>query len=297
MPLFAQAGDNTHISVAEKHPGDFLAGINPPTRFYCGFLPLFVLLALPAAAFDLKADYGFHDFVVPEVSSHTFGINAHLQTTHQFQVGPEMDISLDLFAEHDVDDLDPDHIPVWWKSAIHMGDKILGSGEATALSWIFDLNGMRNTVSSIEKQYKVFPGLRADFNADGWRLSLQATVGYYFMEIDDDVPRTFGYERDDLDHGKWGYSLLAETTIPIGVSCRLTGGLQLWSESDTWLQQQARVEFGFKLTESTELVFGAEYNDYNLSVYDKEDPSSPAYHPVLPTPDDMLLRISYRHQW
>jgi hypothetical protein len=268
-----------------------------PTRFVCRLLPLFVLLALPAAAWELKADYGFHDFVVPEVSSHTFGINAHLQTTHKFQVGPEMDISLDLFAEHDVDDLDPDHIPVWWKSAIHMGDTLLETGQKTALAWVFDLNGMRNTVSSIEKQYKVFPGMRANFNADGWRLSLQAAVGYYFMEIDDDVPRTFGYERDDLDHGDWGYSLLAEATIPFGVSCRLTGGLQLWSERATWLQRQARVEFGIKMTQSTELVVGAEYNDYNLSVYDMEDPSSPTYHPILPTHEDMLFRISYRHQW
>jgi hypothetical protein len=258
---------------------------------------LFTLLALQAQALEWKFAYGIHDFVVPEVDSHTLGINTHIGTSYQGKSGLVFDFSLDLFLDHDVDDLDPDHIPVWWMSGIHTGNKFAQPSPGTTLSWEVDLFGMRNTVSCIEKQYKVFPGVRADFGAGAARLSLLAAAGYYFMEIDDDTPRTRGYDRGDFDHGEPAVSLMAETTLPLGKNCQLIAGYQIWAESSAWLQQQGRLSLGFPMNVNSELVIGVEYNQYNLSVYDKEPTTSPTYQSILPWDADMLVRVSYRKNW
>ena len=48
--------------------------------------------------------------------SHTLGVNASLLLEHKTQSDILLTAALDAYIDVDVDKLDPDHIPVWFKS-------------------------------------------------------------------------------------------------------------------------------------------------------------------------------------
>ena len=57
------------------------------------------------------------------------------------------------------------------------------------LQWQVTLDGKRNTVSSVEKQSKLFPAIVARFDNQKFYAGLTLGGGHYMLEIDDDVPR------------------------------------------------------------------------------------------------------------
>ena len=69
-----------------------------------------LLLAGAAAASDAaerRYSIGLHDFAVPDVDSHTYGIDASVSVEKQTESGKHLVGSVDLFVDHDKDDLDP----------------------------------------------------------------------------------------------------------------------------------------------------------------------------------------------
>jgi len=45
------------------------------------------------------------------------------------------------------------------------------------------------------------PGISVDYDTENTGAGLAAFVGLYYLEIDDDIPKTRGYGRSDYGHG------------------------------------------------------------------------------------------------
>lgn len=104
------------------------------------------------------------------------------------------------------------------------------------LGWTADLNTRVNTVSFIERQIQALPALLATYKGEAVQASARAGVGYFFLEIDDDVPKERGYVRDDLRNTTFTESLGTDAAIRLAAAWKLVGRAQgQWDGSD-WLQ-------------------------------------------------------------
>ena len=68
-----------------------------------------------AAEADWRYAIGVHDFAVPDVDSHTYGLNGSVSLDKRTDSGRHLFGSFDLFLDRDKDHLDTDHIPLGWQ--------------------------------------------------------------------------------------------------------------------------------------------------------------------------------------
>lgn len=94
------------------------------------------------------------------------------------------------------------------------------------LGWTADLNTRVNTVSFIERQIQALPALLATYKSEAVQASARAGVGYFFLEIDDDVSKERGYVRDDLRNTTFTESLGTDAAIGLAAAWKLVGRAQ-----------------------------------------------------------------------
>ncbi len=257
----------------------------------------------PALAWDWGWGLGVHDFVVPEESSHTFGANGTLSVDHKTSRGLVFTGAADVLVDIDKDDLDPDHIPIWFRSDYRLTYPLAKLGEATTFEAVADLNGKRNTVSSVEVQIKAFPGLALVHTGRGgaWHAGVQLAAGWYSLEIDDDVPKTRGYDRGDLSNDVLAWAARLDGGVQLGAT-KVYGAVQHWGDGDGTLEDQARLELSWDASgwrKDSRLVLFAEYTRYNLDPYHEEAPldEAGAIVPILPWDHDVYVRFSFQTRW
>jgi hypothetical protein len=233
---------------------------------------------------------GAHDFAVPDVDSHTYGIVGGASIDKHTSGGRHLTGSIDLFLDRDKDDLDPDHIPIRWD--VHLGsDGEMWRGARTRLGWTADFNTRMNTVSSVEREITALPAIVGWYDGDHVRTSLKTGAGWFFLEIDDDVPKTRGYDRSDFRNSTLAYTIAGDLEIRIGACCKIFGQAQEWWDSHDWLQTQYEAALHVDAShwkKESELVLSADVYEYNLDVYQR--PGEPT---ILPWNDDVLIRLLF----
>ena len=265
---------------------------------------LFAALLLTVAATTGRADdwrysVGIHDFAVPDVDSDTYGINGSVSVDKHTAAGWHVYGSAVVYVDHDQDDLDPDHIPIWWQ--LHAGtDGDLWRGDHTRLGWNANVDTRINTASSIEREIFAMPALVAGYDSDVFQAAAQAAAGWFFLEIDDDVPKSRGYvreERSDFRNNAFGYSLAADMTLKLGSSFSAYGQAQEWWDSHDWLQTHYKLALRMAASQShehsSEFVLSADFNEYNLDPYFRPNVGVP----ILPWDNDVMIRLSYDTAW
>ncbi len=266
-------------------------------------LLLTAFLAATAFADGWRLGFGVHDFYVPDMESHTYGIGGGISYEKTTDSGFHWFGSYDLFKDFDKDELDPDHIPIWWKLHIRVDRPMLEISPQSYLSWEVAHNSKTNTVSSIEREIKIFPAILYNWENERFKFSLKAAAGYFFLEIDDDVPKSRGYARGDFRSDGFAYSFAANGTVNLGQSFQLFGQFQRWADEDTWLENQYLIELRYDADHwfsDSELVLGIEGNHYNLLPYTPSYaimPVSFVYLPILPWDDDVMVRLSFTTKW
>lgn len=234
---------------------------------------------------------GLHDFSVPDVNSETYGVTVGASIDKQTKRGRHLIGSVDLFWDHDKDELDPDHVPIRWD--IHLGtDGEMWHGNAMHVGWTADLNTRMNTVSSVEREMTALPAIVGWYDGDHVRASLKTGAGWFFLEIDDDVPKTRGYDRSDFRNSTVAYSVAGDVMIRVGERCKLTGEAQEWWDSHDSLQTQYGAAFHFAVGDEkkhSEVVLSADAYEYNIDVY-----QNPGGLPILPWNDDLLIKLYYK---
>jgi hypothetical protein len=236
---------------------------------------------------------GVHDFDVADVDSHTYGVFGGVSIDKQTRKGRHLVGSVDLFADHDKDELDPDHIPIRWD--VHLGsDGKVWQGVRTRIDWTADVNTRMNTVSSIEREITALPAVVGRYESDLVHASIKTGAGWFFLEIDDDVPKTRGYDRSDFRNNALGFTVAGDLMIRIGSCCKLGGQAQEWWDTNggEWLQTQYEAAFHFDAghwKKESEVVLSADAYEYNLDVYQR--PGDP---PILPWDNDLLVRLFFK---
>jgi hypothetical protein len=268
------------------------------------FRPLLfaALLLTGTAASGESADWryavGIHDFAVPDADSDTYGINGSVAVDKHTEAGRHVYGSAVVYVDRDQDDLDPDHIPIWWQ--VHVGtDGDFRQGDRTRLGWNANVDTRINTVSSVEREIFAMPALVASYDTTALRAAAQASAGWFFLEIDDDVPKSRGYvreERSDFRNNAFAYSLAADASLTLG-SFTAYGQAQQWWDSHAWLQTHYRAALsmaaGQSHEQSSEFVLSADFNEYNLDPYFRPNVGVP----VLPWDNDVMIRLSFETAW
>jgi len=258
-------------------------------------LPLSILL-LAGSTFAAHADewrysIGAHDFNVPDVDSHTYGVTGGVWIDKQTSSGWHYVAVAEIFADRDKDDLDPDHIPIRWDVHLRTDGK-LWQGDRTHIDWTANFDTRMNTVSSVEREMTALPAIVASYEGNVFQPSLKAGAGWFFLEIDDDVPKTRGYDRSDFRNSVLGYSVAADVKIRLGACCRVDLMAQGWVDDQDWLQNQYAVALHFgadRWKKDSEVVLSAAAYEYNLDVYQR--PGEPA---ILPWDNDLLIRLLFK---
>jgi hypothetical protein len=256
-----------------------------------------------AASGGLAADWrygvGVHDFVVPDVDSHTYGLNGSVSVDKRTDSGRHLFGSFDIFWDRDKDHLDNDHIPIWWQS--HLGsDGDFWRANRMRVGWTADFNTRMNTVSSIERQITALPAVVGGYDGRILQASLEAGAGWFFLHLDDDAPRERGYDRSALRNSTFAYAVTAKLAFKLGKSWTISGRARTWWDSDRTLESHyqalLRVDasgwIGGGAMKQPALVLSADYYKYNLDVYNL--PNAP---PVLPWDDDLMIRLFLEAKW
>ncbi len=258
-------------------------------------------LATTAASFgaEWRYSYGVHDMVVAEVDSHTLGLNATILVEETTSSGVHLAGVGELFLDHDKDDLDPDHIPVWWRTHLSADGRLWDLTQSLGVSWVADINTKANTVSCVEREMKALPGVMLNYRAGPVQASLKGAGGFFFLEIDDDVPKERGYTRGDFRNSTFAGSFAGHVSVELGERCLLTVQAQNWFDGDTWLENQFVAELRYHLGASRKgsaLVLGYEITEYNLDIYTPASTEG-ASLPILPWDDDQFLKLSFEKPW
>lgn len=251
-----------------------------------------------AAEPEWKLAFGLHDFQVE--SSDTLG--AHVAVSLDYLTESEIALhgNLNIYLDNDKDKLDPDHIPIWFQSGYFARGQWLTLTDNLTLDWQLSLRGKRNTVSSVEKQIKLYPSLLLDYHRQAVGMTAEVGMGYYYLEIDDDVPKSRGYQR-----GEFGNDATAWTTALGGFwllapSWKLEGHLAYWADGSETLETVYKVGLIVntpKLFKASELTLSMEHTRYNLDHYDKWPKESVEYQPILPWDEDTLYRLYFTVPW
>lgn len=257
-------------------------------------LTVLLLLTGVAQAGDWEWSFGAHDFQVPQVDSDTFGVNARVSFDRNTASGRHYFGSADMFIDNDKDDLDPDHIPIWWQ--LHAGtDGYFWQSGAARLGWTATIDTRINTVSSVERRITALPAIVGAIDSGAFKGSLKAGAGWWFLEIDDDVPKTFGYERGDFRNSTFAYSAEADASVRLGNAWTLSGVVQEWWDSGESLQTEYGAELRFDTDhwrKGSSVALSADYTDYNLDVY-----AIAGLPPILPWDHDVMYRVLVGNAW
>ena len=270
------------------------------SRAFAALSALFLASAASAGETeDWRFSLGVHQFAVPDVDSHTYGLNGSVALDKRSDSGRHLFGSFDIFWDHDKDHLDSDHIPIWWQ--LHLGsDGDFWRGNRLRVGWTADANTRINTVSSIERQITALPALVGSYDGQAFQASLEAGAGWFFLEIDDDAPKEQGYDRSSLRNSTFAYAATAKLRLKLGESWAITGQARGWWDSHTTLESQyqaaIRVDasrwMGNGSMKQPALVLSADYYKYNLDVYNR-----PNLPPILRWNDDLVVRLSLQAKW
>ena len=150
---------------------------------------------------------GVHDLYVQKEESHTRGVHAGFVWKPKTPSEWSLVASTDLLVDADKDELDPDHFPVWGMSEFYARKGIVGLGKNGSLNFLGEGLGRRNTASSFEFGVRLMSGVAAELDTKRFRGGVKVLAGLHYLELDDDVPKTRGYTRDDLRNATFAGSL------------------------------------------------------------------------------------------
>lgn len=249
---------------------------------------LFIVLSTALFSDSLKLDYsyGVHDFVVQQ-NMHTRGINAGIYATYTPVKNVYHYGSFEVFAEHDKSDQDPDHIPIWFRANYMLENRLFQSkDDHFYFNSLVDIDWKMNTVSSVEQYLKTGIGFEFVFQEDNVALTYKIMGGMYYLEIDDDVPKEFGFTREDLDVG-YKASIVYSANMKWKISGKSLMFLEYeeWNEKGKWLERSTKLSAIYSKTEDVNIVVSAEKTIYNLSNFRQYGVD------ILPWNQDILFKV------
>jgi hypothetical protein len=264
----------------------------------------YMLVTTAAQSVEFEASFGAHDFVVSNIqddcskdmidsgTSHTFGLNSAIWVKHTTQNNIHLTAKAEVFYDYDKDELDPDHIPFWFDFLVDVDGPMYSINESNNLQWYILMENRQNTVSSIERTVKQHVGVGYRYDNQTFFMELNGYLGFYYIEFDDDVPVSRGYNRQQTDDGE--ASTVAE--IQTGINFTQDVSFSLYAKrylSNTGFE---RLEDNFGgllswknidfLAQGATLNLKVKYVQYDLDRFYDETVGIP----IVPFDNDMLVQ-------
>jgi len=252
---------------------------------------VFTVIVPTLKAADWLLTFGIHDFIVNQENSHSFGADIGLGIAGEAisESGIVLNGDFTVFFVHDRDKIDPDYDPIWYKTHIQIKRELYPKTTNIGADWLISFDGKLNTLSGVEKQSKLFAGIGTNYTTSAMMFELKTLAGYYFLEIDDDVPTVFGYNPGDFEHETTAYTFIADSEVKLNSKMKAYARIQQWRDTNQWLENQYELILSYDSTQwlhRSRLNISAEHTHYNLNPYQKV-----GFPPILPWNKDTLVRL------
>ena len=231
-------------------------------------LILSISLTSSLMGLDVKGVVGVHDNYVPGRQHHTLSIGVGVYLEHTTQSNIFMSAYFDGFIDDDDEEIDDDRYSQWIQAGFDLHGPVANFSENIDLIWEADGYMRDNTVTSIERIWKGFIGLMPQYHQDKLVLGLGLYGGYYYFEIDDDVPRQIGFPSDELTYESLAYCVKGKLAYEINDQYTFTVVPKQWRDDNDWLQNQVTLALEYDMSawvKKSEIILNTEYNRYNLS--------------------------------
>ena len=255
---------------------------------------------------DFSTAFGVHDVVVRDIStngkpahiqdgtSHTFGADVAIYAHHTTASGINLLAKAKVFFDRDVDELDNDHVPVWFDFLLDFDGEVYKLNESNRILWYIYMDNRQNTVSCIEREVRQHIGLGWRFSYKDFFLATNAYSGFYYIEIDDDTPLERGYSRMELDDGEASNVFEIEAGYGFLQDYTLYGKIKRYSANAGFeeLESDYELRFGYKASfwqKDATLNLKIRYTQYDFSRFNEGHTLS-----VLPWDNDTLIEVYYK---
>ncbi len=265
-----------------------------------------LLLSGSLFAFDVDMSVGAHDFVVSDIvddtpkdgissgTSHTLGVNIGIIARHTTPSKINFLAKAEAFLDNDNDHLDPDHIPVWFVFLFEADGNLYDVNENNRFKWYVLMDNKQNTVSCIEREVRQHVGIGYEFATQRVKLDLNAYLGFYYIEFDDDTPVARGYTRQDTDDGEASNVFELKMAYDFTKNFSLSAYAKQYSANtgmenlETDYELLAVYKNAPFLVENSSLNFEIKHSRYNLDRFFKNPPGIA----ILPFDNDTLIQAS-----
>jgi len=261
------------------------------------------LLGSSLSAVTYEASVGVHDFIVTDIetggvpehikdgTSHTLGLNVALWVKHTTDKNIHILGKAETLFDRDKDELDADHIPIWFDFLLDIDGPLYTLNENNHLLWYVYLDNKQNTVSCIEREIRQHVGLGYAYTNNKFMAAFNAYAGFYYIEIDDDTPVARGYGREDTDDGEASHVIEFET------SYQFTDNFSVYAYAKRYamntggeaLEDDFLVQFDYKnadfLNDNVGLHFKVRYINYDFDRFNKK-----GLPPMLPWDNETLVQ-------
>ncbi len=266
------------------------------------FLASTLFLSTTLFAEGLGISVGVHDFMVQNIqdnvglvhnvgsSSNTFGGNIGIWYSKHTQGGINILAKAEVFRDYDKDELDFDHIPIWFDYLLTFDGKLHDINEANRFRWLVYLDNRQNTVSCIERTIRQMIGAGYEYHKSALSAGVNLYAGFYYIELDDDTPVARGYTREELDDGEAAHALEAFFSYDFNNNWHInatirhyaanTGGSTLETDSKLHISYSGESFF----MDNATLNLKIDYRKYDYSRFNTRA------LPVVPWDNDTLIQ-------
>jgi len=236
----------------------------------------------------ISYSYGIHDFMLD--NSHVLGINGGIEYKSVVFSDLYQDLSFYTQAEYDPKKHDPDHIPIWFKGDYYSTKKLYDINDNLSIDIHGDIIWKMNTYSGIEQNLKAGIGLGIKYHLENFTAAIKVLGGTYYIEFDDDVPREFGFSRDELTVG-YVSSMMYNTNLQYALNKKTSIRLSyaVWNEvNKKRLEEDISFAIEYNKNDKYEILLNIDNTKYNLAKYKKGN----TY--ILPWDSDLMFKLSVK---
>ncbi len=250
-----------------------------------------------------ETSVGVHDFIVSDIktdgvpahikdgTSHTLGLNVGFWVKHTTPSHINILAKAEAFLDNDKDELDKDHLPIWFDFLLDIDGPVHTVDEHNAFKWYIYLDNKQNTVSCIEREVRQHVGIGYTYTNKGFSTSINGYLGFYYIEIDDDTPSDRGYTRSQTDDGEASNVFEIEAKYIFNDHWWIYANFKHFAANTgaEVLEDNANLHIVYEkagfLTEGTSLNLKVKYVKYNLERFQEEHTLS-----ILPWDNETLLQ-------
>ena len=244
-----------------------------------------VSATLIASTWQIDGSYGVRDFYIPDDKTHTIGFDLGLDANGVGRYEIVQKAHLEAAAEYDKHEHDSDHIPVLFSGTYKAEKPLLRFGYDFYFIGKFDIDWRMNTVTGIEQSFNTAINGGIRYEKNGFSAQIDLFGGCYYLEIDDDTPREFGYTRSELKRGlKGAYGTWAEISYKKNGFSALVS-YRAWREKSFWTERYTTFELEKEQTNGKKVGLRIKNTIYNL------DPLNIAPYPILPWNNDIVFLL------